>query len=131
MYIADMGLTNESFFLAVRVNRPDVYTAASDGDNFSTAVKAWRSYPATRRDSILADGNEKGFGRWMRVELGIPATQAARVKLLLTNSTWRPIVETWTDHAWGRTSFKLSAFTTAVAQHTDEVADNVFRHPVW
>jgi hypothetical protein len=116
-----MDNTNEQYFNAVRINRPDVYAAASEGDNFSTAVKAWRSYSQQKRDQIIARGNEKGFSMWLRIELGIPSGQASRVKLILTNTVWRPIVEEWTDHAWGRTSFKLSAFTTAIAQHCDEV----------
>src|SRR5947207_14960144 len=96
MYIANIDKTDERFFNAVRINRPDVYAAASEGDNFSTAVKAWRSYTQDRRDTIVARGNEKGFGTWLRVELGIPSGQAGRVKILLTNPTWRPIVEEWT-----------------------------------
>jgi hypothetical protein len=45
-----MDNTNEQYFNAVRINRPDVYAAASEGDNFSTAVKAWRSYLQQKRD---------------------------------------------------------------------------------
>lgn len=121
MCIADIDRVNPQYFNAVRINRPDVYAAASEGDNFSTAVKAWRSYTQEKRDQIIARGNDKGFGVWLRVELGIPTGQAGRVKLILTNPIWRPIVEEWTDHAWGRTSFKLGAFTTAIAQYSDEV----------
>jgi|HubBroStandDraft_5_1064220.scaffolds.fasta_scaffold370798_2 hypothetical protein len=121
MCIANMDRTDERYFNAVRINRPDVYAAASEGDNFSTAVKAWRSYSQEKRDKIIARGKDRGFGTWLRVELGIPTGQAGRVKILLTNPTWRPIVEEWTDHAWGRTSFTLSAFTTAIAQYSDEV----------
>jgi hypothetical protein len=122
MCIADVDRIDVRYFTAVCLNKQNVYEAASNGDNFITAYKAYISLDPTARAALF---NETGrFVNWLKLELGLPSAQEKRIRQLFARPLWRYLCKKWNETQWGRASFQFQTFCDASGQHLDHVSQS-------